>query len=50
MNDEIRQELRKSFVKVLNDTRFNSAEELDKAFNTYAKFEERLSNLDKEGR
>lgn len=50
MNDEIRQELRKSFVQVLRNTKFDSAEELDKAFNTYAKFEERLSALDKEDR
>lgn len=47
MNDEIRNELRRTFVKVLQETKFNSAEELDKAYNTYAKFEERLSILDK---
>ena len=46
MKQEVSNEMRQAFMKMLAQARDFDIEDLDKALNTYARFEERLSKLD----
>ena len=46
MKQEVSNEMRQAFMKMLAQAKDFDIEDLDKALNTYARFEERLSKLD----